>query len=446
MFIKLYEINGEGKMNIEQFYGQPIQNLQSACNSQKIKTRIIDTNNDGILDKNDVMIYNVQKGDSLYKIGRIFDGRNANVLKKYNKHIADFDKIHEGNIIRIPMSLEEKTSSPKTQTSAFTQNTRSEIPQMQGYTRITQNTITFNNIKTKQVQDYGTKKKLVGNDIATLRQKGFFVEDKNNNGIFDENETLHKQVTVMLDAGHGSGEHLAPRQTMTIPGQKGKYITRVDDTFSTIATLYKVDKNALIEQNKNIKFSRDPGAEPKKIKGNIDEATFTGIARNELGQILEQQGFKVLYNVRTDGVASHRAARRINKLAASPDMFISLHCDGSDDITVVGETVIYNPENLQDQKFAQIVNKAMSEDNTFKNRGAKKMSRNLGVLMGDKQGKIAEILVEMGFVTSQQDYDKLANGSTRKKQLEAIAKGVLNYYQQEINPKHYSQIASNQSF
>ena len=149
----------------------------------------------------------------------------------------------------------------------------------------------------------------------------------------------------------------------------------------------------------------------------------------------------MVYNVRTDAIPKHRAERRLHKLAAAPDMFISLHCDSAGP-SAEGETVIYNPENSKDKKFAETVNRAMAEDTTFVNRGAKVMEKNLGVLMGDSQGKIAEILIEMGFISNQQDYDKLRNNITRKKQLEAIANGVLNYYQQEISPNNSFQIAA----
>ena len=34
----------------------------------------------------------------------------------------------------------------------------------------------------------------------------------------------------------------------------------------------------------------------------------------------------------------------------------------------------------------------------------------------------------MGFITNRDDYNKMADSDTRKKQLEAIARGVSNYY------------------
>ena len=45
---------------------------------------ISDTNNNGLFDKSDELIYTVQKGDSLFKIAHLFDGYNVSIIKKNN--------------------------------------------------------------------------------------------------------------------------------------------------------------------------------------------------------------------------------------------------------------------------------------------------------------------------------------------------------------------------
>ncbi|MCR4881677.1 MAG: N-acetylmuramoyl-L-alanine amidase [bacterium] len=302
------------------------------------------------------------------------------------------------------------------------------LPQATPKKETTQESL-FGDIKTKKVTDPRAFKALKGEKTETLKQYGYYVVDKNNNGIYDEGDELHKQITVMLDAGHGSGKHLQQGQKFSIPGQKEPYVTVKNDTLESIAKKHNVDLAKLQKANAAAKASRDPGAIPPKSIGTHDEAYLTGLARSELREILEQKGFKVIDNVRTDR-ANLKDRQRV-KLNAKPNMFISLHCDSSDKSNASGETVLYNPAASKDKKFAEAVNKELQSDTTIKNRAMQKRE-NLCVLKGDQNDDIAEILVEMGFLSNKADYDNLNNKESRKKQLDAIAKGVENYSKKEI--------------
>ncbi len=417
-------------MKIEAFFGQPIKNIQKALEEKNII--INDTNGNSIFDKGDQCQYIVQDKDTLFKLSRLFDGVEVDDIRKNNESLKNTNVIHEGDRINIPFVIEQANDSNKNepvQTSPASQQTpqvpekKPQIPEKKPASESP-----FGNIKTKKIENQNILKGLRGNSVEVLKNGGYYVVDTNNNGIFDDGEELHKQVTIMLDAGHGSGEELESGQKVILPENK-QYTTKVNDTFERIAKVNNIDIETLKKMNPNLKFSRDSGAIPPKDIGTNDEATITGIARDELRSILEEQGFRVIDNIRTDH--ANLANRQKGKLRVKPDMFISLHCDSFAVSSANGETVCYNPATEEDKKFAQAVNDALRNDTTFKNRDMQQRPK-LCVLKGDSQGRIAEILVEMGFISNKEDYDNLNNSDTRKKQLEAIAQGVLNYYENEI--------------
>ena len=359
-------------MEIKSFLGKPVNEVQKTYEEHHLA--ITDTNGDGIFDENDRLDYAVQEGDSLFKIANKFDGYKLKDIQDANPQLNGSSLIHPKDSINIPLILDkdkaDKTPSvepPKAENPKTSDNQTKEEVIPAG-------------IKSKKVEDTRVKHILAGETVSSLKSSGYFVVDSNKNGIFDEEEDLHKQITIMLDAGHG----------------------RANDT-----------------------ERRDPGAVPPKEIGEHDEAYFTGVARDELRTLLEEKGFKVVNNVRTN--KAHIAERQKYKIQRSPDAFISLHCDGNDNETANGETVLYNPASPEDKKFAECVNDELKADSTFKNR-ALQPRKNLCVLKGDSKETISEILVEMGFVTNKDDYDKLDDETTRKQQLEAIARGVEKYY------------------
>ncbi len=285
-----------------------------------------------------------------------------------------------------------------------------------------------NPMKLKNVTDKKVIELLSGTDIKTLEAGGYKITDTNNDGIFNAGDTLQKQVTVMLDAGHGSGKTIGKGTQITIPGV-GKYTTQEGDSFESIAAKHKVDVEKLKAANPG-STTYDPGKVPSKEIGDKSEAYLNGVAREDLRKILEQRGYRVLDNVRTPSLKSLRKERRENKMYFKPDVFVSLHCNAGSPSTN-GEVVVYNPKSKEDVKFASCLNKALKQDSTFANKSMLKKD-DLGVLMGDSKGQIAEALVEMGFITNKQDYDKLNNPATRRQQLEAIADGIDRYYEDAI--------------
>ena len=430
------------------FIGRSISQAREFFASQNLS--IIDTNNNGVFDAADKCSYTVQPGDSLWNLQKKFNGCKVKDFLENNPFIKDADRIKPGEVLTIPFCIKNEDNvsdtsqaqSPQVQQpqqpSVVTPPLTQVQPPIADEPKVQQSSTNenpFGNVKTKKIKDENIIKSCIGKSAEDLKKEGYYFVDTNGNNTFDEGEELHKQIVIMLDAGHGSGIHLQPNQTIILPNN-GKYKTVLNDTLASIAKANNTTEEELKRLNPNAVYSRDPGAEPPSEYGNLDEADITGLACSKLHEILESQGFRVVDNIRTDGVQAHRAERRINKLRIAPDMFVSLHMNASpdkNDNTPHGEEIWYNVGNAEDKKFASAVNSELDADQTIsKNRGLKNANNNLGVLNGDTKGQIAEILVEMAFISNLDDYNKMTDADTRKKQLEAIARGILNYYNTEI--------------
>lgn len=398
-------------------FGKNLSALNKFCQENNLK--ITDTNGDGIFDVKDKVEYSVQAGDTMSKIARRYEGCSLKQLTEANqKQYPNANSIKPGDSIMIPLhEKEQKVPASSTTPAKLQPKVKKEDYKFE--------THDFGNIKTRKIVDKEIQKLLKGQKVDSLKDEKYYVEDKNGNGIFDEGEGLYKQVSVMLDAGHDS--RLKGNQKVAIPG-KSAYTTKENDSWESIAKAQGVNAEQLRKANYKTVRSKDPGALGEE--GGLNEADITGIARDELAKKLSANGFDVILAERTD--RAHLKERQIEKLEKNPDMYISLHCDGSDNKSVNGESVQYNPANSKDESFAKIVNKHLKKDTTIpKNRGAEKRvegKNGLCVLNNDREGRIAESLVEFGFITNADDRSKLINAESRKKITDAVANACLEQY------------------
>lgn len=380
-------------------FGSKISEMKDLCKDNHLT--IVDTNKDGIFDKNDKVQYGVQAGDYLGKIARKFKDCSLSQLKEVNKdNCPNPDKIKEGDKITIPLveKKAETSAKPKKRKEEYKFETRD-----------------FGNIKTRHVIDKNIQSLLKGEKVETLKNGKFYVDDKNGNGIFDEGEGLYKQVSVMLDAGHDS--RLRGNQKINIPN-KGVYTTKENDTYESIAQAFGVSAEDIKTANSSAR-AKDPGA--LGGDGKLNEADITGIARDELADKLRADGFDVIMAKRTD--RAHLKERQEEKLDKQPDMYVSLHCNSAAG-DAKGEEVCYRED--EDKAFATTIKDALAKDDTFATRKNPLLSGKFMVLGGDKDNRTAECLVEMGFMSG--DYAKLTDATTRGQQLDAIADGIKNHY------------------
>ena len=407
-------------IDIRSSFQKKIGELEDFCKNNNIAIK--DKNNNGIFDIDDVVEYTVQDGDYMNKIAARFNDCSSKELAKANeKKYPNPNKLKKGDTLIIPLKKSEEKTATKATTNVIKDSYNFK-------------TRDFGKIKTRRVTDKNAMKDNLKASIDELQKKRYYVDDKNNNGIYDEDDILYQQVTVMLDAGHGCSDYFPKGAKINIPG-KGVYIAKDQDSFESVAKEYNVDVRSLKQANP---LYYDPGAVPNKKVGSKWEADFNGIAQNELAKMLEDEGFHVIKNVRTP--KSGLQDRQENKLNKLPDIFMSIHVNsGSENES--GELVCVNPASKKDVELAKTVNNGLLNDPTIKNKGIQERKQGtkqgLCVLNGDKNENIAEALVEIGYING--DYNTMDNPTTRKAQLKAIANGVISYYE---NHKESSKVTA----
>jgi len=155
----------------------------------------------------------------------------------------------------------------------------------------------------------------------------------------------------------------------------------------------------------DVAFGGDPGAIgielTKESKTNLDVILM-------LGMILEQNGQEVLYTRTSDVYIS--PSQRTNIInSVQPDIFISVHCNSSDNPSANGIEALYRDDN--DKDLAINIQTALVDATGLKNRGVKndvnELHRKLAVLSGLPQ--VAACLVEIGFISNAIDFEMIKN-------------------------------------
>lgn len=142
-----------------------------------------------------------------------------------------------------------------------------------------------------------------------------------------------------------------------------------------------------------------------------------------LKEYLEQADFKVYYTRTTDRKLS--LSQRVGLAnAVNADLFLSIHCNASEDTTTNGIEVLYNEKQNELTSFRSIdfAEICLDEVNLLinkNNRGIVPRSQNVQII-GD--AKVPVALVEVGFMSNTSDLNFLLQESNRK----LVAKGIYN--------------------
>lgn len=140
-----------------------------------------------------------------------------------------------------------------------------------------------------------------------------------------------------------------------------------------------------------------------------------------LKEYLDQTDLKVYYTRTTD--TKIPLSQRVGLAnAVDADLFLSIHCNSSDDVNIEGIEILYNEKQNELKSFRSIdfATICLEEINQIihrNNRGIVPRSKNVQII-GDSNVPVA--LVEVGFMTSTNDLNFLLSESNRK----LIAKGI----------------------
>ena len=166
----------------------------------------------------------------------------------------------------------------------------------------------------------------------------------------------------------------------------------------------------------------DPGAHRDKLLEkdiNLDVALY-------LEKKLKAAGANIVMTRRDDTFLELRERSNIaNNLNA--DAFISVHTNAASEAAHGIETYWYDKYSSAESKaLAESIQKRLIEVTEASNRGVKNQS--FSVI---RESKMASVLVEVGFLTNDEEYKLLLTQSYREELAEGIYQGVLDYYKKK---------------
>jgi N-acetylmuramoyl-L-alanine amidase len=166
---------------------------------------------------------------------------------------------------------------------------------------------------------------------------------------------------------------------------------------------------------------KDPGAIGY---GGLREVDVILPIAKQVTALLEQRGVKVVLTRNADYFVD--LAPRVDLAArVGADLFVSIHANSIDNRPDVSglETYYYGGG----QRLAQTIHNSVLQSVNINSRGVR--SARFYVL---RKSSMPATLVEVGYVTSPQESQKLANPNYQRQMAEAITRGVLQYIQQNF--------------
>ena len=168
------------------------------------------------------------------------------------------------------------------------------------------------------------------------------------------------------------------------------------------------------------------GKDPGTVKGSFSEKAITLKVSTLVKQKLEAAGAKVLMTRTSDTFPTLQD--RVDFTNANyGEVFVSIHVNSASSTSAQGTETFYavttGDMNQEDVDLATFVNNQIVTNLNMKNRGVKEQQYYV-----IRYPLIPAILVELGFLTNNEDRDKLTNDRYVELYAESIYKGILQYY------------------
>ena len=181
----------------------------------------------------------------------------------------------------------------------------------------------------------------------------------------------------------------------------------------------------------------DEGASSKK--GNNEKSLVLEISL-KLGKKLTENNFKVFYTRDKDISLGHTVREDIINRAEfidskKPDIFISIHLNGSDIKQAKGVESYYEYLNKKSYNLCENIQDELSSIEYTKDRGIKGTNeKSLGIL---RYSKAVGVLLELGFITNVEDEKYLVSNNGQDIIVEAIFNGIMNYFRNNNSGGYY---------
>jgi N-acetylmuramoyl-L-alanine amidase len=165
---------------------------------------------------------------------------------------------------------------------------------------------------------------------------------------------------------------------------------------------------------------KDPGAIGL---GGLREVDVILPIAQQVASLLEQQGIQAVMT-RTSDYFVDLAPRVVMAERMNADLFVSIHANsiGPNRPDISGlETYYYS----NGQRLAQTIHSSILQNLDIKDRGIRRAR-----FYVIRKTSMPSVLVEVGFVTGREDAAKLSTPAYRSQMAQAIARGILQYIQQ----------------
>ena len=175
-----------------------------------------------------------------------------------------------------------------------------------------------------------------------------------------------------------------------------------------------------------MKIVLDPGhsgpVEPGACAGGSNEADINWYIARFARAELKLRGHAVILtrpkHIASDGLAFR--AERANRWGA--DLFISIHCNSSENLDADGTETYYYPGSIKGRQLARCIQFCMTDAMLTNDRGVKEA--NFQVL---RETDCPAVLVEGGFISNVVDREMLTDSLEQWRMGAAIAVGVEDY-------------------
>lgn len=141
----------------------------------------------------------------------------------------------------------------------------------------------------------------------------------------------------------------------------------------------------------------------------------------ELGKLLESNGYLIKYSRTTDEpVSLDTRANMANEWSAN--YFVSIHCNSSVVETAKGTETFFYREGITSEKLAKVVQNELVDQIKTKDRGTS--IANFAVL---RLSFMPSILVELAFISNNEEAALLATKDFRNKCAKGIENGLVKF-------------------
>lgn len=164
------------------------------------------------------------------------------------------------------------------------------------------------------------------------------------------------------------------------------------------------------------------GHDPGTSAGGYDEKNITFDYTNVIKEKLEYYGFNVVLSRESDEyIAPKKRAKYANKQQA--DLFVSIHCNYYEwDSNIAGFECYYAGDSYEGRQLADSVTDVIDGFGDIVSRGSR--DNNYYVLVNTK---MPAILIELGYMSNQDDLKNITDDSYMKRLSHEIAEGIYDY-------------------